>query len=164
MTAVLLLRRHVLAVGIVVAAAAAIGAFVAVARPTYQRQVMQAPADHGLPYTVASYTASDARRAFAAEGIVPTPRSHSAAVTTLGNRGDILEVDAFADRETVERSGFYNYTLVGGRYVPFPSACGAGAHTAARWRGNVRVIVSCSIARDAAPDWLTRVERALARL
>lgn len=160
--AVRLVRGHLLAVGIVVAAVTAVGTFFAVARPTYEREVQPGPPDHGLPYTVVSYTAADARSAFAAEGIVLTPRLRSAIVTSLGH--DVLEVSAFASREKVERSGFYNYTQVDGEYAPFPKSCEGRARSAARWRGNVRVVVACSAAGDDAAAWLRRVDRALARL
>jgi hypothetical protein len=132
-----LLRGHLVSASVVTAAAAATAVFFAVARPTYHRAVTPPPPppDHGLPYHALSYTAADARRAFAAVGIELTPRSHSASVTTQGDRGDVLEVDAFGKRELVERSGFYDYTSVDGRYVHFPPACGRGARAAERWRG-----------------------------
>jgi hypothetical protein len=158
------LRGHPLVIIIAVATVAAAVGFFVVARPQYHPQVMSPPPDHGLPYTVAAYTAADATRAFAREGIALTPRSHSATVTTLGNHGDILEVDAFADRELVEKSGFYDYATSGGRYVHFPRSCGTAIPDAERWRGNVRVIVSCTAAGSDAESWLRSVERALARL
>jgi len=163
-SAVFLLRGHLPAASIVVAAVAAVGVFLLVGRPTYERQVMPSPPDHGLPYTFVTYTLGDARRAFAAEGITLTRRSRSAVITTLGSRGDILEVDIFAEREKVERSGFFNYTLVNGEYAPFPSTCDAEGGSAARWRGNVRVVVSCSAAGGDAASWLRQVDRALAHL
>jgi hypothetical protein len=157
-----LLRGHLLAVSIVVVAVMAVGLFFVVARPTYERRMQPGPPDHGLPYTVASYTAADARRAFAEEGIALTTRLRSATVTSLGN--DVLEVGAFGERAEVERTGFYNYTQVDGEYVPFPATCEGGSRVAALWRGNVRVVVSCTIAGADASRWLRRAERALARL
>ena len=125
---------------------------------------MNPPPDNDLPYTDGSYSPREARRAFAAEGIRLTPRSRSATVTTLGNRGDVLEVDTFGDPDQVKRSGFYDDTVIDGHYARFPRTCGQGSPTAARWHGNVRVIVSCPAAGTAASAWLRRVERALARL
>lgn len=135
-----------------------------VVRSNGDHSAQAAPPGHALPYTTVSYTAADARRAFKAAGIVLTFRSQSTGVTTLGNPGDVLEVDAFGEREEVERAGFYNYTQVNGRYVPFPASCADGASAAARWRGNVRVVVSCAAAGDDAARWLLRVDDALARL
>lgn len=117
----------------------------------------------GLPYTKASYTADDAKHAFAAEGVVLSVRARSVVMTTLGNPGDMLEVDAFADRRTVERSGFHDVTVSNGRRVPFARDC-ASSVPAERWRGNVRVLVDCARARAAGSTWLLRVERALGRL
>jgi hypothetical protein len=129
---------------------------------------LSAPHDHGLPYTKASLTAADARRAFAAEGVRLTFRSHVAAMATLGDRRDVLEVDAFGDRKAVERTGFSDYTVVGlgaaAHYAHFPHSCGGGALAAERWHGNIRAIVSCPKAGKAASRWLERVDRALARL
>ena len=159
------LREHLAAVAIVVVAVAATGTYFAVASAGYRRHVAQPPRDSGLPYTVVSYTAADARRAFAAEGIALTPRSRASTVTTLGNRGDVLEVDAFAARDRVERAGFSDYALAAdGRYVRFPKDCRTAIPDAERWRGTVRVIVSCTAAGGAAARWLRRVDTALARL
>ena len=158
-------RTHVLATVIVAAAVISIAAVFAVARPTYRPETRPSPPDHGLPYTVARYTAADARRVFAAEGIALSPRSSTPTVTTLGNRGDILEVDTFGDRRKVEAAGFYDYaTDSSGNYVHFPRACGTSIPDAERWRGNVRVIVSCTAARGDSAAWLRRVMRALNRL
>jgi hypothetical protein len=133
-------------------------------RPAPGVQPLAAPPDHGLPYSKATFTATAARRAFAASGIALSARSRTAAVTTLGNRGDVLEVDAFGDRHEVERSGFYDYTVAHGRRVHFARSCSPGGPNAERWRGNVRVIVDCMKAGAAAPRWLRRVDRALERL
>jgi hypothetical protein len=117
----------------------------------------------GLPYTKASFTAADATHAFAAEGVVLSVRSRSVVMTTLGDPRDVLEVDAFADRRTVERTGFHDVTVSRGRRAPFARDCSSSV-PAERWRGNVRVLVDCARAGATAPGWLQRVERALDRL
>ncbi len=122
-----------------------------------------APRGGGLPYTKATFTADDAKRAFASEGVTLVVRSRSIVMTTLGNPGDVLEVDAFADRRTVERSGFHDVTIANGRRVPFARDCSTSV-PAERWHGNVRVLVDCARARAAGSGWLLRVERALSRL
>ena len=152
------------AVAVVAAVLAATAGLFAFARPEYRRAVLPPPADHGLPYTRAAYTAAGARRAFAAVGVRLGPRSRSATVTTLGNAGDVLEVDVFAGREQVERAGFWDYLVVDGRYVHFARDCRSSVPDAERWRGNVRAIVPCAKAGAQADAWLRRVERALARL
>jgi hypothetical protein len=163
---VLWLRTHAPATAVVGAAATITVVFFAVARPAYRPHVEPRPRDHGLPYTVARYTSADARRAFAAEGVKLSWRSRMPWVTTLGNRGDVLEIDVFRDRGKVEASGFYDYATESstGDYVHFPRACGTSIPVAERWRGNVRVMVSCTAARSNAPAWLRVVTRALNRL
>ena len=121
------------------------------------------PRGGGLPYVEATFTRDDAKRAFASEGVTLVVRSRSVVMTTLGNAGDVLEVDAFADRRTVERSGFHDVTIANGRRVPFARNCSTSVR-AERWRGNIRVLVDCARARTAGPGWLLRVERALSRL
>lgn len=124
--------------------------------------------DSGLTYTRARFTGADARRAFATQEIRLTVRSRTIGVTTLGDRHDVLEVDAFGDRKTVERSGFSDYTVVelgsSAHYARFPRTCAGGALNAERRRGNIRVIVNCEKAGSAASRWLERVGAALARL
>jgi hypothetical protein len=117
----------------------------------------------GLPYAKASFSAGDAKRAFEAERIDLSVRSRSVLMTTLGNSGDVLEVDAFGDRKAVERSGFHDVTVANGRQVPFARDCSSSV-PAERWRGNIRVLVDCARAGAVAPEWLKRVERALNRL
>jgi hypothetical protein len=158
-----LFRGHLVAASIVGVAFASIGAAFAFARPTGHASVPGRINGH-LPYRLVSYTAADARRAFAAEGIHLRTRSHSPTITTLGNRHDILEVDAFGDRAKVEQSGFRDFTLVKGRFVHFPRDCRSGSPDAERWHGNVRVIVSCTAAGTSSSLWLRRAQRALARL
>ena len=159
-----LLRAYPLSGLVVVLSVAAVGAFFAFARPAYHPESPPAPPDHGLPYTKVSYTAAEAKRAFAAEGIALTLRSQQPGiVTTLGNEGDVLEVDAFGDANRVRRSGFSDYTSVNDRFVHFPHACRPGVVDAERWRGNVRVIVACAASPN--PNaWLRRAARALGRL
>lgn len=159
-----LLKGHVLASGIVVVAVTSVGAVFAFAAPAYHRQVMPGPPNNDLPYTVVSYTSADARRAFAAEGINLSPRAKSPTTTTLGNRGDILEVDVFGDPEKVKQTGFYDYTIVNDHYAHFPRDCSSGGLDAELWQGNVRVIVNCSAAGSSSRLWLRRAERAIAHL
>jgi len=154
-----------LTIAVVAAALVAVGSGFALGRPTYHRAVTKPPSDHGLPYTVAKYTAADARRAFKAIGITLTPRSRSATAVTQGSPRDVLEVDAFRDRKTVEQAGFWDYAIVAdGQYVHFPTSCGSAIPSAERWHGNVRVLVSCKAAGSSAAGWLRRVDSALARL
>src|SRR5882724_9469751 len=104
------LSRHVLALAIIVVALAAAGGVFAFARPAYHpsHSVLK---DAPPPYKTVSFKASDASRAFRAEGIVLTPRSDAADITTLGNRHDILEVDIFGDPVQIEKSGFHYLKL-----------------------------------------------------
>lgn len=111
-----------------------------------------------------SSTTAETRRAFAAEGITLTSRSTSATITTLGNRRDVLEVDIFGDPKKVAAFGFHDVTInASGNYVHFPWSCTASSGTAARWHGNVRVVVHCTVAGDNA-RWMRRAQRALTRL
>jgi hypothetical protein len=55
-------------------------------------------------------------------------------------------------------------TVINGRYAHFPRMCGSQSADAERWRGNLRVIVSCTAAGSASSGWLARVARALGRL
>jgi hypothetical protein len=159
-----LLRAHQLAIAVVAVALAAVGAVFVFARPTYHPYVIPGKLDNALPFTAVSYTAADARRAFAAEGIRLTERSKSPTSTTIGNRGDILEVDAWGDPDKVKASGFHDYIVVNGQYAHIPRVCGSGTPDAERWRGNIRVVVSCTRAGAASGAWLGRVQRALAHL
>ena len=122
-----------------------------------------APRGGALPYAKATFTPDDAERAFATEGVALVVRSRSVVMTTLANQGDVLEVDAFADHRTVERSGFQDVTIANGRRVPFAHDCSSSV-PAERWHGNVRTLVDCSRAGASASVWLRRVERALNRL
>src|SRR4051794_19463886 len=131
-----LVRGHLVAAAFVAGALVAAGIVLGFYRPAYHRETIPLPGNHGLPYTHASFRAADARRTFAAVGIRLTSRSRMTGVTTLGNRGDILEVDAFGDRARVKRSGFYDYTTAGlgaaAHYVHFPRDCSHGG-AAERW-------------------------------
>jgi hypothetical protein len=113
-----------------------------------------------LPYTVTSFDFRDAQRAFGREGIRLALRSRGPEVVTLGNRGDLVEVDAFGDAKKLARDGFED----GLDAKPFPRQCGADAIDAEGWRGNVRVIVNCRLAGSASEAWFRRVDRALALL
>lgn len=159
------LGHHMVAVVVIGVAIAALAGVFAFTRPSSHPYVLPSP-PNDLPYTKVSYTVADARRAFAAKGIRLTARSSQPeVVTTIGNRGDILEVDVFADPEKVKSSGFHNYyTLADGRWVRAPRSCTTDASNAESWHGNVRVIVSCTRAGEAAGAWQGRVRLALRRL
>jgi len=111
-----------------------IGGMFTFARPEHHRSI-QVLKDEPLPYKTVSFDIADARRAFLAEGILLTPCSHGRTVTIGSN----------------------------GKLTPFPSDCRRATRLAARWRGNLRVVVNCEIAGDDT-YWMTRVERALGRL
>jgi hypothetical protein len=157
------LHRHLLALAVVAVALATTGAVFAFARPDYETKVRM-PKDEPLPYSEVVFSAAQARRAFAAEGITLTPRSTSATITLLGNRGDVLEVDIFGDPKQVAAFGFHDVTVdASGNYVHFPRSCTGSAPTAARWHGNVRVVLRCTVAGDN-PRWMRRAQRALTLL
>jgi hypothetical protein len=157
-----ILRVHQTAVLVVVLGAGAFGAAFAFARPAYHLSVM--PRANDLPYASVQYSRADAIQAFAAVGVRLTPRSKSGIITTLGSRGDALEVDVFGDPQRVKAAGFRDYLPLNGRYVHFPRTCGTALPDAERWKGNVRVIVHCTAATGASAAWLRWTERALARL
>jgi hypothetical protein len=93
------------------------------------------------------------------------PKSSASWVTTIGTPDDVLEVDAFGKPARVERFGAPDYiTDSAGRYVHIPRDCTSGLPTAERWRGNIRVVISCTKAGSSAGTWLSRVEHVLARL
>jgi hypothetical protein len=161
------LRFHLLTLAALAVVLALVVSWFGFVRPVHVHDAMAEPPDSGLSYTKAAFTSSDAKRAFSAEGIPLSFRSRTTGIVTLGNRGDLLEVDAFGPRAQVERAGFSDYTTAGlgaaVRYVRFPRTCSHGG-VAERWHANVRVMVDCAKAGTAAPRWLQRVERALARL
>ena len=162
--------RHVIAVAIVFAAVAATAAVFAFARPAFRPYVMPPPPG-GLPYTKVTYTAADARRAFAAAGIAlvrntngPLP-AHAAPIVDFNTKDLVVEVDAFGDPARVTASGFSDFTTFSnGRWVRTPPTCATGATNAERWLGNIRAIVSCTRAGGSAASVLRRVSLALARL
>jgi hypothetical protein len=157
---VALLRAHLVAVAIVVAAVAVLGGVLAFARPTYHRYVMPAPPGDGLSYTAVTSTRADAGRAFAAHGIALQRGPKQPGIADLHTRDSVLEVTVFGDRKTVDAAGFSDYyTFADGAWSLAPKNCVAGAKNAERWRGNVRLIVTCS-----APDRLAPAARALASL
>jgi hypothetical protein len=157
------LHRHLLALAVVAVALAATGAVFGFGRPSYEKQV-RVLKDEPLPYSKVLFNTAETRRAFAAEGITLTSRSASATTTTLGNRRDVLEVDIFGDPRKVAASGFHDLTIdARGNYVHFPRSCTASSRTAARWHGNVRVVVNCTVAGDNL-RWMRRAQRALTRL
>jgi hypothetical protein len=142
----------------------ATGAFFVFARPQYERETIPPPPDHGLAYSGAVYSTRDARRAFAAEGVQLTLGPTSPTSVSFFSKDQILGVDVFGDRERVGRAGFYDYTMVDGKYVRFPTSCSRGATSAVRWHENVRAVVSCAKASGSSGLWFRRIERAFARL
>lgn len=119
------------------------------------------PPSHGLPYSSVKYSVADAKRAFAQVGTHLTLKSHSRAIVTLGNVRNTLEVDVFGSPATVEQSGFYDYTVVNGRYVRFPTQCAPGAYATEHWQANVRAMVSCTGDRRLSKAMLQQAEKAL---
>jgi hypothetical protein len=158
-----LMRTHQIAALVVALVVAAIAATFAFALPNAHLTRTSSP-PNDLPYTSVSYSASGASAAFAAVGVRLTSRSKSSAITTLGNRGDALEVDVFGDPQRVKAAGFHDYLPFNGRYVHFPRTCGAGLPDAERWAGNLRVVVHCSAATGGSITWLRLANEALARL
>ena len=157
------MRTHLLAVAVI-----ALGLAVAGLALTFGARVNSgadlSPPNHGLPYTAAKYSVAEAKRAFAQAGARITLKSHSRAIVTLGNARNTLEVDVFASPATVEQSGFYDYTLVDGRYVRFPTQCAPGAYATEHWQGNVRAMVSCTRDRQVSNAMLQQAEKALGLL
>jgi hypothetical protein len=142
-----LLRAHLVSVAIVVAAVAVLGAVFAFARPTYHRYVMPSPPGDGLSYTTVSYTPANAKRAFAAHGIALQRGPKQAGMADLHTSDSGIEVTVFGDRKTVDASGFSDYyTFANGKWSLAPKNCVSGAKNAERWRGNVRLIVTCTSA------------------
>lgn len=164
-------RAHVAVVGIVAVAVLALVGTFAFARPTYHPYVIPPPPREPLPYTTATYSAAEAQRAFRAADIKLIRHTHEPVpvgappIIDLSNRGDIVVVDVFGDPQRVAASGFSDYfNFANGHWLRAPKTCSPGANGAERWRGNVRVIVSCSNAGASAKLWLARAERALANL
>jgi hypothetical protein len=163
------ITRHVVAVAVVLFAVLAMGCVFVFARPTYKPYVMPPPPDAGLPYTHVSYSAADAKRAFAAAGIKienhGPPATRSYPMTSLNTKDLTVEVTAFGDAQQVKASGYSAYyTFVDGHWIHAPRTCSPGARNAERWRGNIRVIVSCARAGGASSTLLRRAGIALSRL
>jgi hypothetical protein len=162
--------RHVAAVAVVLFAVAVMGGVFAFARPTYHPYVMPPPPGDGLTYTKVTYSGEDVKRAFAVSGIkllgapanAPRP-AHSEPMVDFHDKDVVLEATVFGDRKRVDASGFSDYyTFANGRWSLAPKSCVAGAKNAERWRGNVRVIVSCT--RGDSDSWLRKAAVALGRL
>jgi hypothetical protein len=165
------LRMHLVAVALVTIAVVGAAGVFTFAKPAYHPYVTPSPPERALPYTNVVYTASDAKRAFAAVGIRLVIRTHEPVpvkappIVDLSTADDVVEVDAFGDPTKVAASGFSDYfTFSNGRWVRTPPRCSAGAANAERWHGNVRVVLSCGGAGPSAPDYLRRIAGALARL
>lgn len=164
-------RAHAALVGIVAVALLGVVGVFTFARPTYHPYVMPPPPRAPLPYTKVTYSAADAQRAFRGADIQlvrhtrePIPVG-AAPITDLSNNADIVEVDVFGNPQRVAASGFSDYfNFANGHWLKAPLTCSPGASAAERWRGNVRVIVSCERAGSSAPAWLARINHALATL
>jgi hypothetical protein len=151
------LRAHLVAVSIVVAAVAVLGGVFAFARPQSHPYVMPPPPGDGLPYATPTYTRTDAVRAFTGHGIRLVRGAQSPGIKGFHTADDKILVDVFGDKKVDDAAGFSDYyTFVDGHYALSPKNCVAGAKSAERWRGNVRLIVYCD-----APGNLPRAVRAL---
>jgi hypothetical protein len=157
-----LLRGHLAAVAISVAAVLATTGVFVFARPQFHRYQMPKPPSDGLDYTSATYRGRDARRAFAQVGIVLERGVPSPGIVGFFDRKLSLEVDVFGNRKLVDSQGFSDYyTFVDGHWELASRSCTPGARNAERWRVNVRVIVSCG---PGAGVTLRRASQALAAL
>lgn len=143
-----LLRAHLAAVAVVAAAVLATTGVFLFARPTYHPYQMPKPPGDGLSYTHAKYTAADARRSFAAHGIRLVPGMQTGPIASFHTRDLSVLVDVFGPRAAVDAQGFSDYyTFANGTWHLAPKNCVAGAKSAERWRGNVRLIVYCTAAQ-----------------
>jgi hypothetical protein len=157
-----LLRAHLAAVAIVLAAVLATTGVFLFARPMYHPYQMPKPPSDGLDYTSPRYNGADARRAFAHAGIALSHAVPSPGIVGFFNRELSLEVTVFGDRKLVDSQGFSDYyTFVDGHWELAPKSCVKGARNAERWHVNVRVIVSCD---PGAAATLQRASLALAAL
>ncbi len=141
------------------------------ARPQYHPYVMPKPPREPLPYAKVLYSARDAQRAFRAAEIKLVLHTHEPVpvgappIIDLSNNGNTVVVDVFGDPKRVAASGFSDYfNFTNGHWLKAPTMCSPGADGAERWRGNVRVIVSCRNTGTSASLWLARAARALANL
>ena len=158
------LRVHPLSVVVVSLGVVAVAGVFTFARPTHHPHVLPPPPDAGLPYTHVSYTARDARRAFADTGIELILHDRGP-ITGMSTADDVVEVDAFGDPKKVGASGFSDYLVFShGRWSHASRTCTSGAIDAEQWRGNIRVILSCARAGSDAPRLLRLAAHALARL
>lgn len=164
-------RAHAALVGVVALAVLGLVGVFTFARPTYHPYVMPAPPREPLPYTKVIYSAADAQRAFRSADIQLVRHTHepipvgAAPIIDLSNNANIVEVDVFGNPQRVAASGFSDYfNFANGHWLKAPTTCSPGANGAERWRGNIRVIVSCERSGTSAPTWLARVNRALATL
>jgi hypothetical protein len=162
---------HLAAVAVLTVAVVGAAGVFSFAKPTSHPYVLPPPPPSALPYTRVVYTASDAKRAFAAVGIRLVIHLHepvpvkAAPIIDLSTADDVVVVDAFGDPAKVAASGFSDYlTFANGRWVRTPRRCSAGAEDAERWNGNLRVILNCVEAGPSAPGYLRRIDLALARL
>jgi hypothetical protein len=156
--------RHLFAVAVIGVAVAVAGGALAFARPTYHPYVQQPP-PFFVPYKSVTYSLADARKAFAHAGIRFASTSHQQGAQLLSTAGYLLEVDVLGDPQQVRDSGWDPYhALIQGHWVAAPRTCGSGVSDAERWRGNVRVVVSCPRAGAASNMWLRRATSALGRL
>jgi len=157
-----LLRAHLAAVAIVVAAVLATTGVFVFARPQHHPYQMPKPPGDGLTYTSATYHGRDVRHAFANAGIALARGATQPGLVGFSNRDLTLEVTVFGNRKLVHAQGFSDYyTFVDGHWQLAPKSCVRGARNAERWRVNVRVIVSCG---PGAGGTLRRASRALAAL
>jgi hypothetical protein len=164
-------RGHGAAVGIVAIALLTTAGVFVFARPRSRPHVTPSPPHEPLPYTKVTYAVNDAQRAFRTARIKLVRHTHrpipvgAPPNVDLSESGDIVEVDVFGDPRRVAASGFSDYfTFAGGHWVKAPRTCSPGATDAERWRGNVRVVVSCKRAGSAASAWIARIDGALAHL
>jgi hypothetical protein len=156
-----LLRAHLAAVAVVVAAVAATGGVFTAARPTYRPAAPpEAPTD--VPYTHVTNRPAETQVALARRGISLIVRMQSPIATELSTADETVEVTVFGNPEDVERAGSVDYVLDTGRHwMRYPRTCAGGVSKAAVWHENVRAIVDC---RTAGTPVLQRVSRALAAL
>jgi hypothetical protein len=164
-------RAHAAVFGITAVAVLAVVGVFTFARPQYHPYVIPKPPQEPLPYTKVLYSTTQAQRAFKAADITLVRHTHEPVpvgappIVDLSNSGNIVIVDVFGDPQRVAASGFSDYfNFAHGHWLKAPTSCSPGANGAERWRGNVRVIVSCANAGTAAPLWLARTERALTNL
>jgi hypothetical protein len=156
------LRRHLIAVAVVVIALAVTGSVFAFARPEYHPNVPLLK-NEPPPYTRVTYDVRAVRQAFRRAGLALATIGRGPLGTTLGDHGGryILEVDVWGDPGKLEKSGFHDITTIPNLKVG--RDCSRGTQAALHWRGNVRVIVACARTTNG-QRWVRQVKQALARL